>query len=82
MDRMYTYEKLEEMNKKYPYNGDIKLPDKPDSCNPKYYLHFQTILGNFSRKQIALPVELKITEKIANKYNILWGCLTINRKTE
>ena len=82
MNASYTYEKLEEMNKKYPYNGDIKLPDKPDSPDQKYYLHFQTILGKCSRKQIALPIELEITENIAINYNILWDILTINRKTE
>ncbi len=69
MVSIYTLKQLKEMDQDSIY-GTIRIGNFPDSLDQKYYLYAGKSTSYNGRPHIALPVELKITEEIAKKYDI------------
>ena len=62
------------MNKEYPWNNSIKFPDiyNKDSDNKRYTLYATGDCDiSTGRQYISLPSNLKITEEIKRKYNLM-----------
>lgn len=72
--KVYTYNEIKYINKKYPWN-DHPINIIQDKCcknvNNKYCLYATGDADLQGRKYISLPASLVITKKIKDKYNLI-----------
>lgn len=73
MSKQFSVNELSKINSEYPWNGSIKkINDNKNDDKKKFILHatgYCEIMNG--RQYVALPADLKITDDIRKKYNLM-----------
>ena len=72
MSKQYSVSQLNKINSEYPWNGSIKIDSNKNDEKKNFTLHATGYceISN-GRQYVALPTDLKITEEIRRKYNLM-----------
>ena len=75
MPKRFTKSELAEMNSSHPWAGAIIQSEEVENCNDdeaKFKLHATGSCGiSCGRIYIALPENMKLTEDVKSKYNLM-----------